>query len=117
LQCAEKTGLLSKRSSSRTEEINISELSYNFSIPYLEMENTDDWNLSINQLLENLKREVTHSEKMEKSDLKYPIDIYYFRDNWIILDGVHRLAKAKNLGYRKIKIRKVREEDIEKIRI
>lgn len=97
------------------EEIDISELCYNFNIPYLEMEDTDDWNLSINQLFSNLDKEVTHAQKMEKSDLCYPIDIYYFKGNWIILDGVHRLAKAKNLGHKKIKVRRVREEDMPKI--
>lgn len=98
------------------EDIMIKDLSDNFSIPYLEKEGTDDWNLTISDLLDNLNDEPSHAEKMEKSDLKYPIDIYFYRNSWIILDGIHRLAKSISLGREKIKVRKIPEDQIEKIK-
>ena len=89
------------------ENIEIRSLSNNFDIPYLEREGTDDWNLSINQLLGNFDNEITHAEKVRKADLAYPIDITNFNGQWIILDGVHRLAKAISQGDKRIKVRRV----------
>ncbi|MDO8507223.1 MAG: hypothetical protein Q7S53_01495 [bacterium] len=98
------------------EELDLSELQYNFDIFYLEKENTDDWNLSINQLLANLAKEPTHAKKMDKADLKYPLEIYLHRNKWIVLDGIHRLAKAKSLGYKKIMVRRVPKNLLEQIK-
>jgi len=94
------------------ESVDIQYLSYNFDIPYLEEEGTDDWNLSINLLLDNLENETTHAHKMQASSLDYPIDIYNFHGNWIILDGVHRLAKAIYEKRGTINVRRVSEADI-----
>lgn len=99
------------------EKIDIDELSNNFDIPYLEKEGTDDWNLSINELLNNLDREISHKEKINDADIKYPIDIYKHNGQWIILDGVHRLAKLSSEGYENIKVCRVRDNDIDKIKV
>ena len=99
-----------------TEEIEISELGFNFDIPYLEKEGTDDWNLSINQLLENLEIEPSHANKINKADLSYPIDLYFYTNEWIILDGVHRLAKALLLKNKTILVRRITEKNIDKIK-
>lgn len=97
------------------EEISIKELSFNLDIPYLEKEGTDEWNLSINELIINLEKENSHAKKMSKADTKYPIDIYCHRGNWIILDGVHRLAKLIYLGKKRVLVRRVPESAINKI--
>jgi len=41
------------------------------------------------------------------SDLKYPIDIMRNKGKWLLLDGLHRLVKAKILGYSSIYVRKI----------
>ena len=89
------------------EEIFISEIEYNLDIPYFEQEGTDDWNLTPRMLIENFDKEFSHAKKVNKADLKYPIDIYFHQGKWIILDGVHRFAKAIRLGYKIIKVRRV----------
>lgn len=93
-----------------SEEILISEIDYNLDIPYLEQEGTDDWNLTPRMLIKNFKKEISHAKKVDKSDLKYPIEIYFHKNKRIILDGVHRFTKAVKLWYKKIKVRKVSEE-------
>lgn len=98
------------------KEVSISSLQNNLDIPYLEMEGTDDWNLSINQLLSNLKDEPNHTTKMENADLSHPIDMYKYNDQWIILDGVHRLAKAISLGYKTVKVREISEDLVASIK-
>jgi len=76
------------------EEIELETLAHNLDIPYLEQEGTDDWNLTPRMLLENLDRNPSHAKRVEEVDLKYPICIYFHKNQWIIIDGVHRYVKA-----------------------
>ena len=92
------------------EEIAISELENNLDIAYLEREGTDDWNLTPRMLLENFDKETSHAKKVNEADLNFPIEIYFNQGQWIILDGVHRFAKAIKLGNKTIKVRKVTPE-------
>ena len=92
------------------EEIDISKIEHNLDIPYLEQEGTDDWNLTPRMLILNFDKEKSHAEKVKKADLKYPIEIYNHKGNWIILDGVHRFTKAVQLGHKTIQVRKVSPE-------
>ncbi len=96
------------------EEIDISELDCNLDIPYLEKEGTNDWNLTPRMLVENFDKEFFHAKKVNETDLKYPIEIYFHKNKWIILDGIHRFTKAVRLGHKKIKVRKVSEEIAQK---
>lgn len=92
------------------EEIAISEIEYNLDIPYLEQEGTEDWNLTPRMLIENFDKEFSHAKKVNESNLNYPIEIYFYKNKWIILDGIHRFTKAIYLGLKTIKVRKVSEE-------
>ena len=92
------------------EEIAISEIEYNLDIPYLEQEGTEDWNLTPRMLIKNFDKESLHAKKVNEVDLNYPIDIYFHKNKWIILDGVHRFTKAIYLGLKTIKVRKVSEK-------
>jgi len=92
------------------EEILISEIDYNLDIPYLEQEGTEDWNLTPRMLIDNFDKEFFHAKKVNDADLNYPIEIYWHKSKWIILDGVHRFTKAVYLGNKTIKVRKVSPE-------
>lgn len=92
------------------EEMAMSELMNNADICYLEKEGTDDWNLSPGELVQNFEREKNHAKRVENVDLNYPIAIYKFGGQWIIIDGVHRFAKALMQGLKKIKVKKIPEE-------
>ncbi len=76
------------------EEMDIEQLEQNLDIAYLDKEGTDDWNLTLRELLCNPEKQSGHYEKITRADMQYPIHIYFFRDSWKILDGVHRLCKA-----------------------
>ena len=89
------------------EEIDISELECNLDFPYLEQENTDDWNLTPRMLIENFEKEISHAKKVKETDLNYPIEIYFHNGNWIILDGIHRYVKALMGGLGTIRVRRV----------
>lgn len=97
------------------EEVLIADIANNLDTPYLEKEGTDDWNLSINMLISNFDAEKTHAGKVFDADLSYPIELYFFKDQWIILDGVHRLAKAVHEGQDNISVRRVPQFEIDKL--
>jgi hypothetical protein len=96
------------------EEISISEIENNMDIHYREKEGTDDWNLTPRMCIENFGKEVWHAKKVLEADLEYPIELYFHKGEWIILDGVHRFTKAIYLGHTTIKVRKIPENIAQK---
>ena len=98
------------------EEIDISLLEYNMDFPYLEQEGTDDWNLTPRMLINNFEKEISHAKKVTEADLSYPIEIYFHNDGWIILDGVHRYTKSVKDGLKTIKVKKVPESLMHKVK-
>ncbi len=99
------------------EKMKIADLNHNLDIPYLEQEGTNDWNLTPRMLINNFEKESTHAKKVDKANLKYPIEIYKHKDKWIILDGVHRFTKAVQSGKETIKVRKITDEIIAKVKM
>ena len=96
------------------EEIAISDIANNLDIPYREKEGTDDWNLTPKMFIENIEKEHYHRKQTMKADLQYPIELYFHKNQRIILDGVHRFTKAIHLGHTTIKVRKVSEKIAQK---
>lgn len=94
------------------EDFAISDLSNNLDICYLEKEGTDDWNLCPRELMANFDKEVTHAGRVKGVDLNFPICIYKYLGQWIILDGVHRFTKAMMEGRKTIKVKKVPESTL-----
>lgn len=97
------------------EVISIDELDNNLDIPYLEREGTDDWNLCVRELVENFDNEPHHAKQTLAADLSYPIELYFFQEQWIILDGVHRLTQAKRENRGSILVRRIPESAIQEI--
>lgn len=100
----------------KKEKMLLEELTCNLDIAYLEKLGTDDWNLTPRMLVESFDIETDHAKKVEDADLSFPIEIYNFRGQWIILDGVHRYTKAVMSNYEYIDVRKVSEKAMEQLR-
>ena len=97
------------------EEILLSDLAWHFEIPFWDFLD-GNYNLSPNQVISDpVKFEVEYNRTM-KADLSYPIDIMENKGRWLILDGLHRLVKAKILGQDKVSVRKIPRTDILKIK-
>lgn len=88
------------------EEMQIEELLWHFDYPFWEKEGTDEWNLTPWELIKNPKKEPAHYKKVQSSDLSYPLQIIRYKDQWLLLDGLHRLARAYLEGKRIVKVRK-----------
>ncbi len=96
------------------EKIPISDLSWHFEIPFWDFLD-DNYNLSPNQVISDPVKFKAEYDRTMKADLSYPIDIMENKGRWLILDGLHRLVKAKILGHDKVIVRKIPRTEIPKI--
>ena len=61
---------------------------------------------------------VTHAgehARILRADLAYPLDVYRHRGRWMILDGIHRLARAATLGRMEMQVREVPETAVRRL--
>ncbi len=56
-----------------------------------------------------------HADRVANADLCYPLHIIRRRERWLILDGIHRLARAEMLGLNDIVVSPLDPEDLAKI--
>jgi len=96
------------------ETISLKELEWHLEVPFW---STMDgyYNLKPSDVIIFPKRYQEEYHKIMKSNLSYPIDIMANKGRWLILDGLHRLAKAKILKKKKIKVRKIPRNKIPEI--
>ena len=88
------------------EEININKLEWHFKIPFWNTKN-GFYDLSPLEVINNSQKFSEEYKRTMKSDLRHPIDIMENKGKWLILDGLHRLVKAKILGHTNVKVRKI----------
>lgn len=98
-----------------SEEVDISDLDWHFDIPFWSTRE-GFYDLSPKEVLENSDKHKEEFERIMKSDISYPLDIMFWKNRWLLLDGLHRLVKIYKLGNRKVKVRKIPEEMIDLIK-
>lgn len=97
------------------EEIEVIELEWIFDIPFWS-DGTAYYNLTAKQVIENPDKYIEHEDRLEKCNTSYPIDIMKnSNDQWLILDGLHRLVKLVIYGNEIVKVRKVSRDLIPNI--
>ncbi len=65
------------------------------------------FNLTPRSLLQNPLFNAGEYRRVLRADLRFPIDICKWRGHWLLLDGLHRLAKAELRGESSIQARQV----------
>ncbi len=85
------------------KEFDVKDLEWHLDMPVWDKDDTDDWNLTPNNVINKIEGSATHYQRTMNSDTSYPILVTYYNDRWVILDGVHRLTKLKILGESKVK--------------
>ena len=66
-------------------------------------------------MINNPEKYKVQYERTMNSDMTYPLDIMWNKGRWLLLDGLHRLVKAKILGHDKVKVRKISRDRIKDI--
>ncbi len=97
------------------EEMEIQELEWHFDIPFWWTEG-GFYDFKPIWVIENPEKYPERVERIMKADLTYPLDIMNWKGRWLLLDGLHRLTKAKMTGQKKVKVRKVPQKAIPKIK-
>lgn len=92
------------------EEIDIQELEWILDLPFWNTKG-NSYDLSAREVLTHPEMYPYHTQRINKSDTTYPIDIMKNKKGkWLILDGLHRLVKLLSEGRVKILVRKVPKE-------
>ena len=94
------------------EQIDIRELKWMVDVPFWEDEKGNIV-VTVSEVLENPSKFPDHTKMIDDCDTSYPVHITKNKLNeWIILDGLHRLAKLIREGKDKLMVKKVTTEQL-----
>ena len=98
------------------EKMAISKLKWQFDLPFWKHGRVK-YAITPNQVLANPKRYRYQYNRMMRTEFnKYPVHIAKNRKGkWEMLDGLHRLVKASQLGHKTIKVKKVYKKHLKYI--
>ncbi len=96
------------------EQMDIETLEWHFEVPFWDW-NNECYNLTPRQVIEDKDQYKEQYDRIMNSNIEYPIDIMENKGKYVILDGLHRLAKYKILGYKEIKVRIIPRREIKNI--
>ncbi|HBK33982.1 TPA: hypothetical protein DEP34_02050 [Candidatus Uhrbacteria bacterium] len=96
-------------------EMDIADLIWHFDAPFWPSDHGERWAITPWDVIHEKEGTLNEQKNMEHADLKYPIDILQNKDRWLILDGIHRLAKSYKLGYSKVNVRMIPREKLSEI--
>ncbi len=94
------------------EEIDIESLEWHLDVPFWNKPPDGYYDLTPNEVLTDQEKYKEEFKRIMESDLSHPLDIMFWKGRWLMLDGLHRLVKAKELDYKKVKVRKLNRNHI-----
>jgi hypothetical protein len=101
-----------------SEMIARAELNWHLSLPFWSVEpHKIQFNLSPLEVLRNPEAHPEHFARILQADLRYPIDTMWNVDRFIILDGMHRLARAYRESIEQVSWRRIPREHIPEIMV
>lgn len=89
-----------------------SRLDWHLDVPFLWTVPDGYYDLLPRDVIDNPEDYPEEYTRTMQSDTSYPIDIMFWRKNWLILDGLHRLMKLNIEGVSDIQVRKISKEAI-----
>jgi hypothetical protein len=93
------------------EKMPISELVWHFDVPFWSLPD-GHYNLKPIDVINKPHEHEEEYKRIISADLNYPLDVMFWKNRWLFLDGLHRLAKAKILGQEFVDVRKIPESAI-----
>lgn len=98
-------------------EVRMEVLEWHLDVPIWPDNNGVPYSVTPRQVLEEPNLYLRESNRIVRSNLEYPLDIFQNKGKIMILDGVHRLAKAWQAGQKKIKSRWIPEAEIIRMKV
>lgn len=96
-------------------EMDIKELLWHFDAPFWSNDRKERWTVTLWDAIHKSEESKLEQAIVEKADLTYPIDILKNMGKWLVLDGLHRLAKSYIQGRKKVKVRIIPRERLPEI--
>jgi len=88
------------------EDMPISELTWHFGIPFWSKP-SGFYDLKPQDVIDYPDMNRAEYERTMQADTSHPIDIMFWNDRWLILDGLHRLLKLAIQEAEAVKVRKI----------
>lgn len=88
------------------EEMPIDDLVWHFDVPFW-FSPGGFYDLKPRSVIDNPEQYEKEYQRTMNANLSHPLDIMLWKGRWLLLDGLHRLAKAYILGQKTVKVRKV----------
>ena len=96
------------------EEMPVDELTWHFDLPF--WRDGEQWFVvKPKDVLLNPNKYPEHRDRIQKCDLSHPLHIMWHKERWVFLDGMHRLAKAVQIGMKTVQVKKFPQERINEI--
>ncbi len=90
-----------------TEPMAISELTWHFDVPFIWSQPNGFYDVKPSEVIEHPELYTQEYDRTMRADTKHPIDIMYWKNHWLILDGLHRLMKQAAQGAAVVQVRKI----------
>ncbi|MFA6004976.1 MAG: SET domain-containing protein-lysine N-methyltransferase [Patescibacteria group bacterium] len=97
-----------------TEKMAINELVWHLEVPFWSS-GKESYNLTPKEVLQNPKLHDAEFKRISDSNTSYPLDIMFWKNRWLLLDGLHRLAKLFNENKTEVNVRIVPHNKIPEI--
>lgn len=98
------------------EELPIEEIEWHLDVPLWEQRGKPN-SISPREVLLNPSRNRDQYMQIMEAQLEYPVEVMWWNGRWMLLDGVHRLAKAVQRGHSSLTVHKVPHERIPEIQV
>lgn len=95
-----------------TEDMPIDELTWHFDIPFIWSKPSGFYDVKPREVIGNLGLHPEEYRRTMDTDTSYPIDVMFWKERWLILDGLHRLMKQAIQGEESVKVRKIPESEV-----
>ena len=99
------------------EDMRVDQLLWHLDFPFWRDESGKQYSVSPKQVLQHPGMYTGQYKRITEANLQYPLDVMWWRDRWVLLDGLHRFTKTILNGAVSVKIRKVPIEAIPEIRV
>lgn len=94
------------------EDMPIGELIWHFDIPFIWSKPNGYYDVKPSEVIEQPDSHPEEYERTMQADTSYPIDVMFYKEHWLILDGLHRLMKQAIEGKDQVQVRKIPETAI-----
>jgi hypothetical protein len=89
------------------EKVDINELIWHFDYPFIWPIPEGYKSATPNDVLKNPNKFKDEYQRMMKADISYPIDMMFWKNRWLIMDGLHRLMQQFVAKESVVRVRKV----------